>query len=160
MFKAIFVLIMLLGLNSFAGDKSIIRSMKESEAHIDVSRVVDSIYLGGNSQKGITVRLISTHLGLSSGIDDRRNLYVSFFHASELNNTRTAFDLGKVISLDGTRKIANGIYEINITVFEGNGLEQRKIKIDTNRVWADDRSLKLTDEMGDVFFKSEITISE
>jgi hypothetical protein len=135
-----------------------IQSLKEKEANFDVSRVASSTVLGENKEKDIKVRLVALDLGLSTDVSPRYALYLTFFHASDSMNSRTAFYLGEVFDVVSTSRKSAGIYQISARVpSEETTIKAATLTVDTNEVWADDARLGF-EEFSDPYFTSEITL--
>lgn len=133
-----------------------IESMKASEAKIDIASVADSILLGKNQEKDISVRLVVEYYGQSTDVSPRKNLYLVFFHGGEMNNTKTAFNLGSVWELISTKRVSAGVYQIVVKDIE---FKERKLLVDTTQVFIDDRKLVL-ENFEDPFFKSSIKVTQ
>jgi hypothetical protein len=87
---AVFLLMLMSGM----ANGETIRSMQEQSAQIDACRISRVAVLGRNGQKDITVRAVETYRGQSADVSPPYRLLITYFHGGELNNTRTAFDLG------------------------------------------------------------------
>lgn len=133
-----------------------ISSLAPAEAKLNVHQVADSILLGRNEQKDISVRLISEFLGQPTDVSPRKNLYITFFHGREMCNTSTAFALESVWSFLGTKRISAGIYEVS---FEDLNLKPKKIVVDTTQVFIDEAKLDC-ENLQDSYFFSTINVKE
>jgi len=135
-------------------------SLPKESARIDVYRVADSIILGENKQKDITVRLVSAYLGKSSDMSPRYMLYITYFHGGEINNSKTAFELGPIWELRSTQKLDKGIYKIQVVKLGKHANpEEASWIVDTVQVFTDDRVLK-KEEFDDPYFSSKIKVTE
>jgi len=150
------IALVLMSSYGFAGTR-VVKSLNESEAFIDSSRVADSIVLGANKARDINVRLVSVYLGNSTDAapSPRKTLYLTYFHGNEMMNVRTSFEIGSVWELKSTKRIAAGIYQMTIVDLD------RKLKtltVDTTQISIDDKNIST--EEWNVYLSSSIKITE
>lgn len=156
---AITVILAFSNSSASAATKEIV-SLPKDKAAIEVYQVADSIVLGENRQKDITVRLVSAYLGQGTDMSPRYKLYITYFHGGELNNSKTAFELGSIWELKATRKLDKGIYKIQVVRLGARGnTEEASWIVDTVQVFADDHTLK-KEEFDDPYFSSKIKVTE
>lgn len=158
--KIAFTLMLFISANVFASSKTV-SSLAEENAKIDVSRVAQTVVLGTNTQKDINVRLVSMELGQSTDVSARYNVMLTFFHAAEMNNTRTAFEIGAFLKVPTAKRISSGVYEIKGQVMneETSQIENKTLVVNVSQVFIDDRNLKL-EEFEDTYFSSTLTVDE
>lgn len=156
----IFVFMLFASMSTFA-NTSTLTSIPELDAQVDVARVAQATVLGSNVNKDITLRLITVDSGLSTDVSMRYKVILTFFHAGEMNNTRTSFDLGGSLILPLAKRISAGVYEVKIQTLDEETYEikNKTLQVNTAQVFVDDRNLKLED-FADSYFKSTVVVTE
>jgi len=135
-------------------------SLPKAAAQMDVCRISKTTVLGKNVKDDITIRAVEIYLGRSTDISPRYRLLITYFHGAELNNTRTAFDLGNFWELTSYQRLKAGVYRISGTKLTGEGIVQKVVlTIDVAQVFIDDGKVKSPD-FKNPYFLSTIQVKE
>ncbi|HAR44556.1 MAG TPA: hypothetical protein DCS07_18305 [Bdellovibrionales bacterium] len=156
------ITIAVLTLFAFTADAAplVIPSLSQTEAKIDIARVMDSTVLGQNESKDIKVRLITVDNGKSTDVSPRYRLLLTYFHAGETNNVQTAFELGSFYEVLKTSRVGPGIYRVNVKQWTDSGkFEKVSLTINTTQVFIDDNKL-MPEEFQDPYFSSSISVEQ
>ena len=135
---------------------STLRSIKESEAKINIATIKDSIVLEKDEESDIEVRIVTSYLGQSTDVSPRYQVFIIFYHGGEMNNTKTAFNLGRYWEFLSAKRKGRGLYEINVAKI-GTTLETITLVVDMKQVFIDDANLDIED-FEDPYFDSQVTI--
>jgi len=155
LYVTLFLLLM-----SFVSHAKTIHSLPEQNSKVDVFRVRKTVVLGKNLNKDITINAVEIYLGQSTDVSPKYRLYLTYFNGGEMNNTKTAFDLGYFLKLKSYERLKPGMYQISATRLSDKGFPQDVlITIDTSQVFVDDRNLHLSD-FEDPYFLSTIQVTE
>lgn len=137
------------------------KSLDEAEAQIGIYAVRESLLLDEIEDDDIQVRILHVYLGQSSDLSPRFRLYLTFFHGGEVNNTKTAFDLGKYLNVRNVERQSFGRYIVQGTRLDPktSNLEDVTLAINATQVFKDDSELDAR-EFSDPYFESYIEIIE
>jgi hypothetical protein len=137
-----------------------IYSMPQQAAEIDACKISRVAILGRNAQQDITVRAVEIYTGQSTDVRPPYRLLITYFNGGEINNTRTAFNLGYFWKIRSFKRLKAGLYQISGTRLIGEAVTQKVIiTVDTAQVFIDDRKISAP-EFKNPYFSSTIRVTE
>ena len=153
---------LILGISASVADTAKLESITRAQASLPLAQVSSVVVLGENKQSDKTYRLVVVDGGQSTDVSPRYYFYLTYFHASESNNSQTAFYLGTFDGLISAKKLEAGVYEITAWELSPETGERKKVKATYNvhQVALDEKKLSASwEEMSDPYFHSSITVS-
>lgn len=137
-----------------------IRSLPEPAAKVDVCSISKTVVLGKNIDKDIYVRAVEIYLGPRSDVSPPIRLLLTYFNGAEMNNTRTAFYLGRFMEIDAYKRLKAGLYQVSGTRLDDAGvLKKVVLTIDAAGIFMDDGKVKSSD-FKNPYFLSTIKVTE
>jgi hypothetical protein len=153
---AVFILMVTSGM----ANADTISSMQEQAAKIDACKISRVAVLGKNAQQDITVRAVEIYTGQSTDVRPPYRLLITYFNGGEINNTRTAFDLGYFWKIRSYKRLKAGLYQISGTrLIDEADTKKVIITVDTAQVFIDDRK-NSAPEFKNPYFSSKIRVTE
>jgi hypothetical protein len=157
--RAIAVGFILMAMGSISHAKTI-HSLPERMLSVDICHISNTTILGRNEQTDVTVRAIEIYLGQSTDLSPRYRLLITYFNGGEMNNTRTAFDLGYFVEVTSCKRLRAGLYQIHGTrLIDNAAVKNFEITVNATQVFIDDRNIK-SSEFQDPYFSSTIQVTE
>ncbi len=148
--------------NVIAAQPEVIKSLPENKAMIDVDRISSTKVLSKNTEGDATVRLVIVDRNGSTDVSPTKQLFITYFHRGEQQNVHTAFDLGQyyeVKQIVPSKKNKHVIKVVDyVTVGDESKMVPVTLTIDTSKIFADDKNLKL-EEFDEKHFESSINVS-
>jgi hypothetical protein len=137
-----------------------IPSLQAQASKIDACQISHVATLGRNAQKDITIRAVEMKRGQSTDVRPRYRLLITYFHGGEMNNTRTAFDLGYFWEITAYKRLKAGLFQIYGTrLVDEATIKKVIIVLDATQVFIDDRNISAPD-FSNPYFASTIQVKE
>lgn len=137
-----------------------IPSLPEQAAKVDAAGISKTVILESNAKEDIFIRAVEIYIGQRPDVTAPIRLLLTYFNGAEINNTRTAFDLGRFMEISAYKRLGAGLYRISGTTLSDRGnLEKVVVTINAAKVFIDDKKT-VSPDFTDPYFSSTLQVTQ